>query len=309
MAADTPSVRERRLAVELRRARQAAQLNGLQVAAATGWSTSKVSRIENGRIGIGTDDLDRLIELYEVAPDAAAQLRRLSPGGRAHGWWEAYADSLSSGYATLLRLEAGSSALRTYCALIPHPLLMTPDYVRQVVRSTWPRPSIAEMERRVQVCRRRQDVLDRRLANRHGGAEPLRLSAVLDEAVLRRSAGAAGTPGGSDAEHLDRDGQIRRAQLLHLLDAGRRPSIDVRMLPFAAGIPPVSAGSFSILESVATGAPDLVYLENKTRIAFVDAEPEVDRYTRDHQLLTELALSAADSADLLADAARERPAS
>src|SRR5690348_1898090 len=109
MAHEPPSVRERRLAAELRRARQAAALNGQQVAAATGWSASKVSRIENGRIGIGPDDLDRLLELYDVAPDAAAQLRRLAPAGRAHGWWEAYADSLSTGYATLLRLEAGST--------------------------------------------------------------------------------------------------------------------------------------------------------------------------------------------------------
>src|SRR6476660_10220927 len=229
MAADTPSVRERRLAVELRRARQAAQLNGLQVAAATGWSTSKVSRIENGRIGIGTDDLDRLIELYEVAPDAAAQLRRLSPGGRAHGWWEAYADSLSSGYATLLRLEAGSSALRTYCALIPHPLLMTPDFIRQVVRSTWESPSPAEVERRVQVCLRRQSVLDRGRHRSTDGAggddEAFRLTVILDEAVLRRSAAAAGAPSGSSgssASHGDRDGQIRRDQFAHLADAARR---------------------------------------------------------------------------------------
>ena len=62
------------------------------------------------------------------------------------------------------------------------------------------------------------------------------------------------------------------------------------MLPYTAGIPPVSAGSFSVLESRATGAPDVVYLENKTRIFFVDAETEVDRYARDFELLTEIAL-------------------
>lgn len=298
MAVDPPSVRERRLAAELRRVRQAAQLNGRQVAAATGWSTSKVSRIENGRIGIGRDDLDRLLELYDVPPDAATQLRRLAPDGRAHGWWEAYADSLSTGYATLLRLEAGSSALRSYCALIPHPLLMTPDYVRQVVRSTWQRPSANEVARRVQVCLRRQAVLGR------GGLE---LSVVLDEAVLRRSA-AAGPAGASEDPDAPVDpAAIRRAQFAHLLAATRWPSVTIQVLPFAAGIPPVSAGSFSVLESAATGGPDLVYLENKTRISFVDGENEVDRYTRDHRLLTELALSPTDSADLLADAVREDP--
>ena len=309
MAHDSPSVRERRLAAELRRARLAAELSGPKVAAATSWSPSKVSRIENGRIGVKRDDLDRLLELYDVPPDAATELRRLGRHARARGWWEAYADSLSAGYATLLRLEAGSSALRAYCALIPHPLLMTPDFIRQVVRSTWESPSPAEVERRVQVCLRRQSVLDRGRHRSTDGAggddEAFRLTVILDEAVLRRSAAAAGAPSGSSgssASHGDRDGQIRRDQLAHLAEAARRPSVDIRVLPFAAGIPPVSAGSFSILESTATGAPDLVYLENKTRISFVDAENEVDRYTRDHRLLTEMALSASDSADMLADA-------
>jgi transcriptional regulator with XRE-family HTH domain len=297
VAVDPPSVRERRLAAELRRARQLAELNGQQVAVATGWSTSKVSRIENGRIGISRDDLDRLLELYDVPPEAGTQLRRLARDGRAHGWWEAYADSLSTGYATLLRLEAGSTALRTYCALIPHALLMTPDYVRQVVLSTWQRPSPTEVDRRVQVCRRRQAVLDRGGSDR----ESLRLSVVLDEAVLHRSADASRSSGGPGPH----PGEIRRAQLAHLLDAAGWPSVEIRVLPFDAGIPPVSSGSFSILESAATGAPDVVYLENKTRISFVDGEQEVDRYTRDHRLLTEMARSPAESAELLAEAARK----
>jgi transcriptional regulator with XRE-family HTH domain len=304
MAADPPSVRERRLAAELRRARQAAQLNGREVAALTGWSTSKVSRIENGRIGIGAADLDRLLELYQVPPDASALLRRLAPDGRAHGWWEAYADSLSTGYATLLRLEAGSSALRSYCALIPHPLLMTPAYIRQVVRSTWQQPSATEIDRRVQVCLRRQSVLTRDEGPDRTTPRRLELAVVLDEAVLHRAA-TAGPARPEDSGHAGADPiAIRRDQLAHLLTAARWPAVTIQVLPFTAGIPPVSAGSFSLLESAATGAPDLVYLENKTRISFVDGEDEVDRYARDHRLLTELALPPADSADLIADLAR-----
>lgn len=293
MSLPSPSVRERRLAAELRRLRIAAEMSGQDVAAATGWSASKVSRIENGRTGIAPADLDRLIELYGLPPEPATALRRLAPAGPAKGWWEAWADSLSSGYAALLRLESGSVALRTYCAVLPHPLLMTPDYVRQVVRSTWQRPSAAEVERRVEVCRRRQAVLDRTT-----GSGPLRLAVVLDEAVLLRAARAAGPAVGAPPD-ADR---IRREQLQHLARAADRPGIEIRVLPFAAGIPPVSAGSFSLLESAATGAPDVVYLENKTRISFVDADVEVDRYARDHRLLTEMALSPAESHELLASA-------
>ena len=68
---DSPSVRERRLAHELRLQRTAAGLHGKDVAAVLGWSPSKVSRIENGRTGITEGDLERLVDLYRV-PEVGA---------------------------------------------------------------------------------------------------------------------------------------------------------------------------------------------------------------------------------------------
>ncbi|MET0866023.1 MAG: helix-turn-helix transcriptional regulator [Nakamurella sp.] len=296
---DSPSVRERRLARELREARIAAQLAGTAVAGATGWSTSKVSRIETGRIGISTSDLDRLIELYAVSEEHAKYLRRLAPAARTRGWWEAYADSLSAGYAGLLRLESGSQALRSYCAVVPHPLLMTPDYIRHVVLATWQRPSPQEVDRRIRVCLRRQAVLEQDDPNPR-----LKLSVVIDEAVLRRSVAPS-----TDAAAVT----VQLEQLDRLVAAACWPNVTIQVLPFAAGIPPVSAGSFSILESRATGGPDVIYLENKTRIFFVDAETEVDRYARDYRLLTEMALPADESTqfirDIASDLARSQEAS
>jgi hypothetical protein len=61
----------------------------------------------------------------------------------------------------------------------------------------------------------------------------------------------------------------------------------------------VTAGSFSVLDSPASGAPDVVYLENKTRISFVEAEAEVHRYTRAFDLIGTMALDPEASLDLL----------
>jgi transcriptional regulator with XRE-family HTH domain len=282
---DTPSVRERRLAHELRLLRTAAQLHGKDVAATLDWSPSKVSRIETGRTGIAEADLERLLALYRVPEPQAGYLRRLAPSVRPRGWWDAYAETLSTGYANLIRLESGSQALRCYGALVPHALLQTADYAREVILSTWERPSPAEVERRVQVCRRRQDVLD---TGRPDGG--LRLSAVIDESVLRRSV----VP--SDPV---RDSAVRRAQLERLTAVAARPNVTLQVLPFAAGLPPVTAGSFSVLDSPASAAPDVVYLENKTRIFFLDAEAEVHRYTRAFELISEMALDPAASLALL----------
>ena len=273
-----------------------AQLAGSEVARLLGWSASKVSRIETGRIGISLPDLDRLVELYRLPGEQAEYLRRLAPAARMRGWWDAYADSLSAGFSGLLRLEAGSQALSSYCAVIPHPLLMTPDYVRQVILATWQAPSPQEVDRRVRITGRRQAVLQQQESRPR-----LRLSLVIDEAVLHRCAAPPDEP---------RAAAIQQSQLDRLADAGGWPNVTVQVLPYTAGIPPVSAGSFSLLESRATGTPDVVYLENKTRIFFIDAEPEVDRYARDFALLTELALPQEESIEVIRAVARSlKPAS
>jgi len=122
---------------------------------------------------------------------------------------------------------------------------------------------------------------------------PLRLHAVIDESVLHRHVLAA------DA----RDTAIRRGQLEHLLAAATRPNVTIQVLPFTAGLPPVTAGSFSILDSLATGAPDVVYVENKTRVSFLDADADADaevhRLSQAFDYLATQALSPQASSDLI----------
>jgi transcriptional regulator with XRE-family HTH domain len=293
VATDTPSSREKRLAHELRQLRQLTQLHGKDVAARLGWSAAKVSRIETGRTGISTDDLERLLELYRVPDPQATYLRRLAPSARPKGWWDAYADTLPSLYANLIRLEAGSQALRCYAALVPHALLQSPDYDREIILATWETLAQAEVDRRVQACRRRQDLLD---AGPH--RRPLRLSAVIDESVLHRRVLAVDD---------ERDAAIRCGQLEHLLAAAARPNVTIQVLPFTAGLPPVTSGSFSILDSFATGAPDVVYLENKTRVNFIEAEAEVHRYTQAFDYLSTQALPPHASLDLIEHTLRNLP--
>lgn len=287
----SPSVRERRLARELRDLRTTGGWQGKDVAARLGWSASKVSRIENGRTGIGADDLDRLLDLYRVPGGRAEHLRRLVPHTRPRGWWDAYADTLSAGYANLIRLEAGSRALRCWSAVVPHALLQTPDYARQVILSTWEPPSPADVARRVQVCVRRQEVLDGR------DGVPLELSAVIDESVLHRRPASAD---GVDAR------AVMRGQLERLLTVGERPNVTIRVLPFDAGLPPVTSGSFAVLDPPATTGPDVVYLENKTRIFFLDGDAEVQRYAHAHEHIAGMALSPAESRDVLERALSRR---
>ncbi len=281
---DTPSVRERNLAKELRTLRRAAQLQGKDVAGRLGWSASKVSRIENGRIGIGVEDLELLIALYAVPYERATFLRRLADSIRAKGWWDAYRETLNPGYGSLIKLEAGSSALRSYCVLVPHALLMTRDFARQIILLAPQSPSASELEHRLEVVRRRQEVLQAR-----GDREPLQLSVILDESFLHRR---VVSPEGDEAGRA-----LMRQQLERLLADAERPNVTLRLLPLTVGLPPVTVGSFSILGSTATGSPDVVYMENKSRIFFIDAESEVNSYVQDFELIASWALTPAASAD------------
>jgi transcriptional regulator with XRE-family HTH domain len=286
---DEPSARERQLANDLRVLREAVGLSGKDAAAQLRWSPSKVSRIESGLIGISSDDLDRMLDLYAAHPDRAEQVRRLATSVRPKGWWDAFTQRLSPGYTNLIKLEDGSRALSCYCAVVPHALLQTQQYAMQVISSTLQRPSPAEIERRIDVHRRRQELVYR-------DDHPLWLSAVIDEAVFRRQIKRA------DGE-VDRDAM--RGQLEWLAHSAAMPNIAIRVLPFQAGLPPVTSGSFSILESIATQVPDVVYLENKTRIFFIESESEVYWYTQDFHMLRSLALSEADSLALIRQAIAE----
>jgi transcriptional regulator with XRE-family HTH domain len=280
-----PSARGRKLAGELHRLRRTAGLQGKDVADRLGWSPSKVSRIESGRVAVSPDDLELLIALYKVKDAEAQGLRERAMVARPKGWWDAYAGALEPWYVRMIELEANSPALLCYCALVPHALLQTMDYAGHVMRATAQEPPAAEIDLRMEVVRRRQDRLDP-----DGNDGLLQLTAVIDEAVLRRP--VRGADGGIETG-------VMRGQLERLADVATRPNVTIHVLPFLAGLPPVTTGSFSILASPATGFPDVVYLEDKITTFFIDSEADVHRYAQEFQLLTDMAYRPGESLDLI----------
>src|SRR5215471_18146876 len=79
----SPLVQRRRLRTELRRARGDARLTQDQVARAMDWSLSKIIRIETGAVGISTNDLRALLNLYQInESDRIAELIELARASR-----------------------------------------------------------------------------------------------------------------------------------------------------------------------------------------------------------------------------------
>ncbi|HUZ24037.1 MAG TPA: helix-turn-helix transcriptional regulator [Streptosporangiaceae bacterium] len=283
------TIGRRRLAAELRRLRELANLTGDEVAERLGWSGSKVSRIELNRIGVKSGDLTKLLDLYEVGGTHRADLLALAKAPRSKGWWEAYSDIVMPDYAAYIELEAEAEGALCWSVQLVHGLLQTEDYARAVMEShvDWmPVTPSARLRRLVEVRMARQ----RRLT----GDRPLALSVVLDQSVLLRNMG---------------DKQVMRPQLEHLVNTSKLDNVTLRVLPLA-GAHPLGTGSFTLLAFPAVlgiGPPaDVVYVEQLARNeVYADEEAAAYEYRLAFdQLMTE-SLEPEESRELIARVARE----
>ena len=277
----SPTVRGRRLRYELRRLREQAGLTRDETARRLDWSGSKISRIETGQSRAQTGDVRDLLDVYGVTGDHAEALVQLAREARKRGWWTAYNDVFTGTY---VGLEAEASAMRTYEPQIIPGLLETEDYTRALIRAALVRADPDEIERRVQARMARQETLAR--------PDAPEIWAVLDEpAILRPVGGQA----------------VMKAQLRHLIDVTAAPNstITLQILPLAIGSHPGLSGPFVILDFPTSEDPPVVYLETATDGLYLEETAETERYNLMFDHLRASALSARESASLIARLAEE----
>jgi transcriptional regulator with XRE-family HTH domain len=278
----SPTVRRRRLALELRRLREAARLTCEEVAEHLECSASKISRVETGRVSVSPRDVRDMLELYSVPAAQREGLVQLARDSRQKGWWHAFSDTMQPQFATYVGLESAASEIRIYeVSLIPG-LLQTEDYARAVIRSGMMSSPSEDVERSVALRMARQPALTR--------DDPPKVWAVLDEAALRRRVGGSG---------------LMRLQLEHLLDQAALPNVAVQVIPFGGGAHPAMGRPFIILVFPERVDTDVVYLEDLTSALYVEDVAEVDRYNVFFNHLRATALSFDDSAALITSVLKE----
>ena len=278
----SPTVRRRRLALELRRLREAARLTCEEVADHLECSASKISRVETGRVSVSPRDVRDMLELYGVPAAQRESLVQLARDSRQKGWWHAYSDTMQPQFATYVGLESAASEIRIYeVSLIPE-LLQTEDYARAVIRSGMMSSPVEDIERQVALRMARQPAITR--------DDPPKVWAVLDEAALRRRVGGAG---------------LMRLQLEHLLAQAALPNVAVQVIPFGGGAHPAMGRPFIILVFPERVDTDVVYLEDLTSALYLEDVAEVDRYNVFFNHLRATALSFDDSSALIASVLKE----
>lgn len=291
-APPSPTVRRRRLAAELRRLRERADLTGDDVAAQLNWSASKISRIETTKTGAKISDVRKLLELYGVGEPHRDELISLAREAERKGWWEAYSDALPADYAAFIGLEEEAESAVNWEPLVIPGLLQTTEYARATIQGGQPievmPPSLVEA--RVEARLRRQQILTR--------PRPLELSVVIDESVLLRNIGGE---------------QVMRDQLDRVVEVAQLPNVTVRVLTLNGRHPgnpaPFIMLRFGKIHDVTLH--DVVHVEHLIG-GFYFEEP---RNTYQHEIayreLLSTALTPAESLDLIsttADRAWRAPA-
>jgi transcriptional regulator with XRE-family HTH domain len=277
MPMKSPTVRHRRLGRELRRLREHAGLTVAEVAVQLGWSISKVNRIENARIATTAADVGDACDLFGADSATKASLIQLCKDASRRGWWTAYSDVFTGSY---IGMEAEAASIRMWQPLLVPGLFQTEGYARELFRQGRPDMGDSELDRRVAARMARKIVL-------MGESAPV-LHAVIDEAVLRRSAGRG----------------VMVRQLDTLCEFAARDDVTVQVLPYHAGLHRGLEGAFSVLR-FGEPDPDVGYVETPAGDVYVEATDEVRRLMLTFEHLIGASLSPEDSAAVLAAARSE----
>lgn len=273
-----PTARQMRLAVELRRLRDAADLSSREAAELLGVSAPQISQIESGLAGVSEKRLRRLAANYSCTDDELVNALVAMATDRTRGWWEGYRGLLPTPFLDLAELEHHATFLREAQFLYIPGLLQTEEYTRAVFAYRIPKLPEEELELRVRHRMQRKVILD---------GTPYEV--LIHEAALRIMVG---------------DRAASRAQLAEVLEISEAEHVTVRVIPFALeGF----AGAASAMMHAGGAVPklDTVVRDAPNGAAYIDSEAQLSTLRTLFRKLEAASLNPDKSRDLINHVAKE----
>lgn len=278
-----PAGPRRLLGSELRRLRNQAGLHLDVVARELECSASKISRLENGKGIPKMPDVLALLRIYGITdPDQRHALTTLVGESRESGWWEEFTEGVASERFVLdapgryPALESEAIEISSLSTVVLHGLIQTKAYARGVLTANLPRHGPREISSLVALRTQRQQALTR-------GSDPIRFSAVVDEALLLRVVTSE---------------RVMAEQLRALVRFGSLPAVSIQVLPFSAGFHRALVGQFTIL-GLPPSLDDVVYIEGHSGDTYLDGVSDVELYKNVFADASARALDRASSAQLI----------
>jgi transcriptional regulator with XRE-family HTH domain len=258
-----PTVARERVRSRLKELREASELSPATVAAHTGWSISKLTRIEKGEVTVQPLEVRALLSYYGVDDqDEVAALARLSQTSRARQWYSKH--RLAGDFQRFVAYENEATTINIWQLLFVPGLLQTEEYAHAITALSMRRsPDDKEVRARVTLRMDRQRAFRERLDR----PDPPRIVAVIDEAVLHRPVGGRDT--------------LRR-QLDHLIDvAQQRDAYAICVTPLDLVHHSGLGGTFELLQFRGREHDDVLFVEAAAGADSLTTQPDVTALFRD----------------------------
>jgi transcriptional regulator with XRE-family HTH domain len=272
-----PTVRQRRLGLELRQLRRENGWTLEDAAVRLERSVSALSKLETGRQRLRPRDLPFILDQYGVTDAGRREdLVGLARRAAVKNWWQEYAGVVKDPFDDYLSLENEAVAIDVFAGLLVPGVLQTEEYAYAVVEASREWQTSEQVARFVELRMARQQAL---FAER-----PMRIWAVLTEQVLRQHIGGRTVMG---------------KQLDHLLQITTDlPHVVLQVLPYDSGAHAGLDGSFSLLRFEGSG-PDVACINALTSTIHLEQDVEVGRYVTTFDYLKSIAVSPRDSLPII----------
>jgi transcriptional regulator with XRE-family HTH domain len=258
-----------RVGQELRRIREDAGLSGERVAAALGWSQSKLSRIETARFSVTIWDLAHLLDHYGVVEEERAELMTaIADDSDMGGAWIVRAGGPPRRQREVAAVESRVTRLRQYHPIAVPGQLQSASYAREVARAS----GLTKPERISTLRMERQRLLSE--------GDPPDYHVVVDERCLWRWPGHKA---------------LMQEQIDHMVARAELPSICLQVLPTGGEALALALSPFLIYDFRAEGSPTTVLIETHTTDLYLSAPKDVHGYDSLFEMLADEALSPSES--------------
>jgi transcriptional regulator with XRE-family HTH domain len=228
----------RRLRVELKRLRTERGLTQREVAGGLEWSPSKIIRIENGSVSVSVVDLRALLGVYGVEDHQRVEtLTDLARSSKRQPWTH-FKDILTPETIKYLGYVLSASVVRQFQTILIPGLLQIEEYTTALMSSGFGHPDEV-VERYVEFRQEYRTIL--------ASHTPPQVSFILDEGILRRAVGGP---------------SVMAHQLRHIEEVASLPNVEVRILPFSAGVHYGMGGPFTYLEFPDPELDDVIYMDD-----------------------------------------------
>jgi transcriptional regulator with XRE-family HTH domain len=277
-------IQRRQLGNELRKLRELAGLTQEQAAESLGKAANKISRVENGKVGITKTDLDELLRLYKASSKDTLWCRELASGARRRRTRAAAETTLYLGpkwFRAFRDFEQSASHIMQVGSEIVPGNLQTESYTRAMFHGRGSYADHQTVEDTVRVRRDRQALLRR--------DDAAQFTFVLSESALRRVIGGP---------------KVMAEQLRHLAELALLPTVDIQVIPFdTLPYEPLSY-TFTVLRFDHDSATDIVYIEMYDNAVYLDKPPEAVRhYVELQRRLQAIALGPVESRNFMVELA------